>query len=93
MDTTTALGVVAGSFGVVMAAGPMLQARRVHRLRRSDDVSILFLAILFIGAGAWLAYGVALMNWAMIIANVVGMTASLTTIFVVRYWRRRENSD
>lgn len=90
MDTTTALGVVAGSFGVVMAAGPMLQARRVHRLRRSDDVSILFLAILFVGAMAWFAYAVALMNWAMLIANAVGMVASLTTIIVVRYWRKRE---
>lgn len=90
MDTTTALGVVAGSFGVVMAAGPILQARRVHRLRRSDDVSILFLAILFVGAMAWFAYAVALMNWAMLIANAVGMVASLTTIIVVRYWRKRE---
>lgn len=90
MDTTTALGVVAGSFGVVMAAGPMLQARRVHRLRRSEDVSILFLAILFVGAIAWFAYGLALGNWAMLIANGVGMVASLTTIIVVRYWRKRE---
>lgn len=90
MDTTTALGVVAGSFGVVMAAGPMLQARRVHRLRRSEDVSILFLAILFVGAIAWFAYGLALGNWAMLIANGVGMAASLTTIIVVRYWRKRE---
>lgn len=93
MDTTTALGVVAGSFGVVMAAGPMLQARRVHRLRRSEDVSILFLAILFVGAMAWFAYAVALMNWAMLIANAVGMIASLTTIIVVRYWRKREQEE
>lgn len=93
MDTTTALGVVAGSFGVVMAAGPMLQARRVHRLRRSEDVSILFLAILFVGAMAWFAYAIALMNWAMLIANAVGMIASLTTIIVVRYWRKREQEE
>lgn len=93
MDTTTALGVVAGSFGVVMAAGPMLQARRVHKLRRSEDVSILFLAILFIGAVAWFAYGLALGNWAMLIANGVGMLASITTILVVRYWRKRENLE
>lgn len=93
MDTTTALGVVAGSFGVVMAAGPMLQARRVHRLRRSEDVSILFLAILFVGAVAWFAYGLALGNWAMLIANGVGMIASMTTIVVVRYWRKRESED
>lgn len=93
MDTTSALGVVAGSFGVVMAAGPMLQARRVHRLRRSEDVSILFLAILFVGAIAWFAYGLALGNWAMLIANGVGMIASITTIIVVRYWRKREREE
>jgi uncharacterized protein with PQ loop repeat len=93
MDATTSLGVVAGSFGVVMAASPMLQALRVVRLRRSDEVSIAFMAILFIGALAWLSYGIALGNWFMIVPNTVGMIASTTTMLVVLYWRRRESRE
>jgi MtN3 and saliva related transmembrane protein len=73
-----------------MAASPMLQALRVHRMQRSEDVSVAFLAVFFAGAVAWLSYGIALGNMAIIVANAVGVLASAATISVVLYWRRRE---
>lgn len=93
MGTTEALGVLAGTIGVFMAASPMLQALRVHKMQRSEDVSVAFLVVFFVGAAAWLSYGIALGNWAVIIANVVGVIASATTISVVMYWRRREKRE
>jgi uncharacterized protein with PQ loop repeat len=88
MTLTSALGVIAGSFGVVMGASPLLQAIRAHQRRSSEDVSLTFLLILMIGGVAWLAYGLALGNAALIIANLAGVTASTTAVLVTIYWRR-----
>ncbi len=88
MTVTSALGVLAGSFGVVMGASPLLQAIRAHRRRSSADVSLTFLLILMIGGMAWLAYGLALGNAALIVANLAGVSASATAVGVTTYWRR-----
>lgn len=88
MTVTSALGVLAGSFGVVMGASPLLQAIRAHRRRSSADVSLTFLLVLLIGGATWLAYGLALGNAALIVANVAGVAASTTAVAVTVYWRR-----
>ncbi|MSX12043.1 MAG: hypothetical protein F2811_05860, partial [Actinobacteria bacterium] len=53
MDITASLSVVAGTFGVVMGASPLLQALRAHKRRSSADISMPFLALLWIGGAAW----------------------------------------
>jgi uncharacterized protein with PQ loop repeat len=83
------LAIVATTLGVGMGASPLLQASRVQRRRRSDDVSLPFLLVLWIGGLAWLAYGVAIGNLALVIANAVGVSASSTTIAIVVVWRRQ----
>lgn len=85
---TDVLAVVAGALGVGMGASPLFQALRVHRRRRSDDVSLPFLAVLWVGGVAWLSYGVALGNLALIVANGVGVAASSVALTVVARWRR-----
>jgi uncharacterized protein with PQ loop repeat len=84
---TDVLSIVAGSFGVVMGASPLLQAFRSHRLQSASDVSLAFLAVLILGGSAWLAYGIALSNIAMIIANGVGVASSGTALAVTTWWR------
>ncbi|MSX02187.1 MAG: hypothetical protein F2813_03390 [Actinobacteria bacterium] len=90
MDTTASLAVVAGSLGILMGASPLLQALRAHKRRSSADVSMPFLWLLWLGGAAWLAYGIALGNVAMMIANSVGVTACTTALAVSHYWRERE---
>ncbi len=90
MDITAVLSVTAGSFGVLMGASPLLQALRAHRRQSSADISMPFLGLLWIGGAAWLAYGIALGNPAMMIANTVGVIACTTAIAVSHYWRDRE---
>ena len=92
MDATSLLAVLAAGLGVAMGASPLLQALRAHRRRSAEDVSIAFIAILWCGGLAWLAYGLALGNPALIIANSVGVLSSGTALVVSLYWSRRPSS-
>jgi len=82
------LAVIAGGFGVLMGASPLLQAVRAHRRRSAEDVSLAFLATLWCGGLAWLAYGLALGNLALVVANAVGVLCSGTALGVSLYWSR-----
>jgi uncharacterized protein with PQ loop repeat len=82
--------VLAGGFGVVMSASPLLQALRSHRRESASDVSLAFLVVLMCGSTLWLLYGIALGNAAIIIANAVGVVSSATTLAVTLRWRRHE---
>jgi uncharacterized protein with PQ loop repeat len=88
VSATDLLGILAASFGVVMGSSPLLQAVRVQRRRHSADVSLAFLAVLFAGGCAWLAYGIALGSLPLIVPNTVGVLASATSCAVVLRWRR-----
>ena len=88
MTLTDLLAVLAGAFGVGMGASPLLQAVRAHRRRSSADVSLPFLAVLLAGGSAWLAYGIALGNIALMVGNTVGVASSSAAIAVTLKWRR-----
>jgi uncharacterized protein with PQ loop repeat len=86
---TEVLAVLAGGFGVVMGASPLLQALHSHRRESASDVSLAFLAVLMCGGTLWLLYGLALGNIAIIVANIVGVLSSMTTLLVALRWRGR----
>jgi len=88
MSPQSALALLAGGFGVLMGASPLLQAVRAHRRRSAEDVSLAFLATLWCGGLAWLAYGLSLGNPALIVANAVGVLCSGTALAVSLYWSR-----
>lgn len=83
----TALGVVAATWGVIMALSPLLQIRRILRLRSSRDVSIGYLVVLVIGFALWLAYGVAIRNLALMVPNTVAFLVGVATIAVALRYR------
>ena len=87
MPVRAVLAVLATVMGVAMGASPLIQAVKVHRQRRSADVSLPFLFTIMLGGLTWLSYGLVLGNAALVISNAVGVTASATTIAVVRHWR------
>ena len=88
MEVQAALAVFAAASGMAMALAPLLQAVRAVKLRRADDVSAGWLAVVVVGASAWAAYGVSLGNWAMIIPNIVGVMVTGGTLLVVLAVRR-----
>lgn len=90
MAVTNVLAVIAGCFGVGMGASPLLQAVRAHRRRSSADISLPFLGVLFAGGCAWLAYGIALGNVALVVANSVGIAGSGAAIAVTWRWRETD---
>lgn len=82
-----ALGVLAASWGVLMAISPALQIRRILERRSAADVSIAYLAVLEVGFLLWIGYGVALGNVALIVPNSVASSVGLLTIIVALRYR------
>jgi uncharacterized protein with PQ loop repeat len=84
----TALAFVAATWGVAMAVSPVLQIRKIVQHRSSHGVSVGYMSVLFVGFLLWLAYGIALGNWAMIVPNVVAAVVITATIVVALRYRR-----
>jgi uncharacterized protein with PQ loop repeat len=87
--TSDTLAVVAATWGVLMAASPLLQIRRMLERRSSDDLSLSYLAVLMVGFVLWVAYGVSIRNLAIIVPNTVAFAIGLATILVALRYRSR----
>jgi MtN3 and saliva related transmembrane protein len=85
--TSDVLAVFAASWGVLMAASPLLQLRRILERRSSADLSLSYLAVLMVGFALWLAYGISLANLAIVIPNLVALVVGLATILVALRYR------
>jgi uncharacterized protein with PQ loop repeat len=82
----TMLAWVAATWGVAMAASPILQIRRIVKRGSSHDVSLGAFCVLIFGFVLWIAYGVSLSNFALIVPNSVALAVALTAVaFVLRY--------
>jgi len=79
---STALGVNAASWAVVMALSPILQIREILRRRSSAGISIGYLAVLLIGFGLWISYGVAIHSLPLVVPNCVAFVVMGCTILV-----------
>ena len=83
----TVLAVAAASWGVAMALSPLLQIRKILAHGSSRAVSAGYQQVLLVGFALWLAYGIALGNWALIVPNTVAAVVSATTIAVTYRFR------
>ena len=70
-----------------MAVSPALQIRTMLRTRSSRDVSLGYYAVLLVGFGLWIAYGVALENFALIVPNSIALCVCTATIAVALRFR------
>ncbi|MEX2458568.1 MAG: SemiSWEET family transporter [Actinomycetota bacterium] len=85
----TVLAYVATGYGIVMALSPVLQIRRMLRLRSSDDVSIAYLAVITVGFVVWVAYGLSIGVAALVVANATAFVVGVATIAVALRFRDR----
>jgi MtN3 and saliva related transmembrane protein len=90
MTTTETLGIAALVAGILMALSPTLQVRRMLQTRSSRDYSLGYPSLLCAGFVFWLAYGISLVNWPMILSNIASLAFMLSTIVVALYFRRSE---
>jgi uncharacterized protein with PQ loop repeat len=81
------LAVVAASWGVLMAISPLLQIRRMIVRRSSSDLSLSYLGVLLIGFTLWMAYGISIGNFALIIPNTVAFMVGVATVLVALRYR------
>ena len=71
-----------------MAVSPVLQIRKIVRHRSARGVSLGYMMVLFVGFLLWLAYGIALGNWAIIVPNIVAAIVIVATMAVTLRYRR-----
>ena len=90
---TDTLGVLAATWGVLMAISPLLQLRRMLHRRSSADVSITYLSVLQVGFTLWIMYGWALGNPAIMIPNAVALVVGAATIAVAVRFRHPEDDS
>lgn len=74
MNHLDALGFLAGALTTIAF---LPQVARTWRTRRTDDLSLVMLAMMSIGVGLWLIYGVWLGSLPLIVSN------SVTLLFVL----------
>ncbi len=84
------LGLAAAFWGVLMAVSPGLQIRKMLLHRSSREVSIAYFWVLLVGFTLWVAYGLAIENWFLIVPNVVAFAVCSTTIAIALRYRLKE---
>ena len=84
---TDILAVVAASWGVCMAISPLLQIRRMIERRSSADLSLSYIGVLLIGFTLWMAYGISIGNFALIVPNTVAFAIGIATVLVALRYR------
>lgn len=83
----TVLGVAAAAWGILMAISPALQIRKMLVHRSSREVSIAYFWVLLVGFALWVAYGLTIENYFLIVPNAVAFTVCVTTIAVALRYR------
>jgi MtN3 and saliva related transmembrane protein len=62
------------------------QALMIIRSRNTSGISRGMYLMFTVGVGFWLAYGIAILSWPMILANTVTLTLAATILFLkLRY--------
>ncbi len=84
----TALAYAAATWGIAMAVSPVLQIRKIVQHRSSRGVSLGYMTVLLIGFLLWLAYGISLGNWILILPNVIAAVVITATMAVAHHYRR-----
>lgn len=88
MTTSDILAIAATCVGLVMAVGPILQIRRMRRTRSSNDVSLLWLAMLDVGFVVFVSYGWSISNGVLVVTNSASFLVMTITILTALALRR-----
>lgn len=72
-----------------MAISPALQIRKMLLHRSSREISIAYFWVLLVGFTLWVAYGLTIGNWYLVVPNAVAFTICVATIAVALRYRLR----
>jgi MtN3 and saliva related transmembrane protein len=93
MHVESTLGLIAATWAIAMALGPVLQIRKIVEHKSSRGVSIGYFLILLVGFALWLAYGIASSSLVLIVPNAVAAVVSAATITVALRHRPLSRPD
>ncbi len=86
MQTVTIIGILASVFtGISM----LPQLLKVVKEKKAKDVSVLMLAILFVGVGSWIYYGVLKNDLIIIISNSFSLLINAILIFLTLKYKKK----
>jgi MtN3 and saliva related transmembrane protein len=89
----SALALIAASWAIAMALGPVLQIRKIVEHRSSRSISIGYFLVLLVGFVLWFAYGIAASNFVLIVPNAVAAVVISATIIVALRYRQLPRPD
>lgn len=86
MDSAQITSITGIAASVFTAASLLPQLIKLLREKKAEDISLLMLAVLFIGLALWIAYGILKKDWIIIIANSFSLLINvLVVIFSLKY--------
>ena len=86
MDVVTMLGFAAGSLTTLAFIPQVIQ---IWRSKSANDISWGMFVIFSVGVALWLAYGIALNELPLIIANAVTLALALLILFLKWFYQKR----
>jgi len=86
MESSQITSITGIAASVFTAASLLPQLIKLLREKKAEDISLLMLAVLFIGLALWIAYGILKKDWIIIIANSFSLLINvLVVIFSLKY--------
>lgn len=83
MDFVTVIGLVAGTFTTISFFPQLI---RVCKTRSTRDISLWMFLLFTIGVLLWLIYGIYLLQWPVILSNLLTLiSAVIILIFKLKY--------
>lgn len=70
------------SAAVISTTAFFPQVVKAHNTKHTKDISLAMYILLVVGFSLWLAYGILLVDWPIILANIVTLVANIYLIYL-----------
>jgi len=81
------VSVLATIMGIIMSLSHFSQAYKIYKRKSAKDISLTFITVFTIGAYIWLAYGLLLQEWPVIISFLIACFGTTTVLFLTLRYR------
>ncbi len=75
-----ALAIITTIFGTMMSFGYFTQTYKIFKRKSAKDVSLITYLFFAVGISIWLIYGISIMNYPIIISNIVFLFGAASVI-------------
>ena len=90
MDSQTGIGLAASAL-TTLAAIPQLV--KIIQTKKAENISLLWIIILFLGLCGWIYYGILKQDYIIFIANCLGAVINAAIAFFVVLYKKKNNNE